>query len=187
MKSIEQVLFEVVDVCNHLMIPYAVMGGLAVRIHGIPRPTYDVDLTITAKGDRLQQMFAEVESRGYTIPAAYRGGWLDRVADMPIVKLRTYIEDGKGIDVDLFLTESAFQESLMGRRISCEISDRRVDVVSPEDLVLLKLLANRPRDLGDIQDIRFMQRQLDELYMRSWAEPLGISDRLDSLLQEPEF
>ena len=187
MKSIEQVLFELVDVCNQLAIPYAVMGGIAVRIHGIPRPTYDVDLAITAKADRLERLFDEAERVGYTIPATYRGGWVDRVADMPLVKLRTYVEEGKGIDVDLFITESAFQESLMARRMKCDILDRHIDVVSPEDLVLLKLLAGRPRDLGDIQDVRFMQRQLDERYMRTWAESLGISARLESLLQEPEF
>jgi hypothetical protein len=163
MKSIEQVLFELVDLCHQLAIPYAVMGGIAVRIHGIPRPTYDVDIAVTAMPDQLEQLFDTAERVGYTIPEAYRGGWLDRVADMPLAKLRTYVEEGKGIDVDLFITESSFQESLMARRVTCDFRDRHIDVVSPEDLVLLKLLANRPRDLGDIQDIRFMQRQLDEL------------------------
>lgn len=187
MKSIEQVLFELVNLCHQLAIPYAVMGGIAVRVHGIPRPTYDVDIAVTAAPDRLAHLFDAAERVGYTIPDAYRGGWLDRVADMPLVKLRTYVEEGKGIDVDLFITESSFQESLMARRVSCDFMDRQIDVVSPEDLVLLKLLANRPRDLGDIQDIRFMQRQLDEQYMRSWAAPLGIIARLESLLQEPEY
>jgi len=46
MKSVEQVLIEWVDLCIRLEIRYVVMDGLAVRIHGIPRPTYDVDLTI---------------------------------------------------------------------------------------------------------------------------------------------
>jgi hypothetical protein len=181
-KSVEQALLEWVDLCNQIRIDYAIMGGLAVRVHGIPRPTYDVDLTINADAKQLQTLFAEAEKIGYNVPETYKGGWLDRVADMPIVKLRAWLEAGKGIDIDLFITESTFQESLMSRRFPCEFEGRKLTVVTPEDLVLLKLLANRPRDIGDVQDILFIQGQLDESYMKRWAVELGIADRLTSIL-----
>lgn len=186
MKSVEQVLLEWVDLCDRLGIAYAIMGGLAVRVHGIPRPTYDVDLTIAADQEQIQTLFAEAEQTGYSVPDAYKSGWIDRIAEMPVVKLRTWLEDGKGIDVDLFITESAFQESLMNRCIDWEFEDRQLTVVSPEDLVLLKLLANRPRDIGDVQDIMFMQGQFDETYLRHWATELGIADRLEKVLQEDQ-
>ena len=48
---------------------------------------------------------------------------------------------------------------------------------------LLKLLANRPRDIGDVQDILFMQGELDETYLNNWAKELGIADRLRSILE----
>ena len=48
---------------------------------------------------------------------------------------------------------------------------------------VLKLLANRPRDLSDVADILFVQGQLDEAYMRLWADPLGIIDRLETALE----
>jgi predicted nucleotidyltransferase len=181
-KSVEQALLEWVDLCDRINIGYAIMGGLAVRVHGIPRPTYDVDLTINADAKQLKLLFAEAEEIGYTVPDTYKSGWLDRVADMPIAKLRTWLEDGKGIDVDLFISESTFQDSLMSRRVAYEFEGRKLTVVTPEDLVLLKLLANRPRDIGDVQDILFMQGQLDESYMNRWAAELGIADRLSSIL-----
>jgi len=56
-------------------------------------------------------------------------------------------------------------------------------VVTPEDLVLLKLIAGRPRDLGDIQDILMAQGQLDAKDLSHWAERLGVSDRLDEALK----
>jgi len=108
---------------------------------------------------------------------------MDRVAEMPIVKLRTWLQDGKGIDVDLFVCESVFQNSLIDRGIECQFESRKLTVVSPEDLVLLKLLANRPQDIGDVQDVLFMQGQLDEAYMRHWAEQLNITDRLSAALE----
>jgi len=56
-------------------------------------------------------------------------------------------------------------------------------VVTPEDLVLLKLIAGRPRDLGDIQDTLTAQGQLDAKDLSHWAERLGVSDRLDEALK----
>jgi hypothetical protein len=55
-------------------------------------------------------------------------------------------------------------------------------LVSPEDLILLKLLANRPRDIADIGDVFFMQGQLDVTYMKKWAQRLGVADRLEPFL-----
>jgi hypothetical protein len=49
-KSVEDVIWDVVDLCDSLKIEYAIMGGLAVRIHGIPRPTYDVSGFVQATG-----------------------------------------------------------------------------------------------------------------------------------------
>ena len=31
---------------DRLGIPYAIMGGWAVRVYALPRPTYDVDFTV---------------------------------------------------------------------------------------------------------------------------------------------
>jgi hypothetical protein len=49
----------------------------------------------------------------------------------------------------------------------------------------LKLLARRPRDLGDIADILFTQGQLDEIHLRHWANELGILPDLERVLAEP--
>jgi hypothetical protein len=160
------------------------MGGLAVRIHGIPRPTYDVDLTILADRSSLKEMFEAAETANYVVDDIYKSGWVDRVADMPIVKLQAWLQDGKAVDVDVFIAESDFQASLMRRRMPCDFDSRILWVVSPEDLILLKLLANRPRDIGDVQDVMFMQGQLDESYMREWADVLQIRGRLETAFAE---
>jgi hypothetical protein len=43
-------------------------------------------------------------------------------------------------------------------------------------------ITGRPRDLLDIEDVLFMQGQLDETYMRRWAGPLGVADQLERML-----
>jgi predicted nucleotidyltransferase len=187
-RTIEDVLFEIVAVCEELALEFAIMGGIAVRVHGIPRPTFDVDLQMTVTQSQLEGFFERCEERGYTIGDAYRSGWRDEVGGMPLVKLKTYLnsetsDSGNSVDVDVFINDTPFQQSIMRRRQYCELSGRTVPLVTPEDLILLKLLANRPRDLGDIADVLFVQGRLDEPYMYHWAACLGISDRLKNALE----
>jgi hypothetical protein len=60
----------------------------------------------------------------------------------------------------------------------------RAWIVSAEDLVLLKIIAGRPRDFGDIEDVRFMHGALDEA-IRTWADRLGVRDELEAVLAKP--
>ena len=101
---------------------------------------------------------------------------------MPLVKLKTWVEIGHSIDVDIFVNDTPFQASVMERRLKIPFSKRQLWFVTPEDLILFKLLANRPRDQGDIADVLFVQGQLDNAYMRTWADHLGITDRLETIL-----
>jgi hypothetical protein len=181
-KTVEEVLLDMVAVCEQEQFPYAVMGGLAVRVHGIPRPTYDVDFQLTVNEEQLNRFIVRTESRDYSIAEHYVTGWRVRVGGMPLVKLKTYMSDGHTIDVDIFISETPFQISIMDRRVRLEFEGNEMWFVSAEDLIMLKLLANRPRDLGDVADILFVQGELDEEYMRKWSIPLGIESQLTQAL-----
>jgi hypothetical protein len=52
-------------------------------------------------------------------------------------------------------------------------------------LILLKLIAGRPRDLGDIDGVRFMHGELDVEYMRGWARQFDVEKELDAILARP--
>lgn len=184
MKDVEAALLDFVDIFKDLAIPYAIIGGVAVRAYGVPRPTYDVDVTISVSEAELPTLYESVEEKGYTIPDAYRAGWVDRIAGMPLVKFRIYRPD-KSVDVDIFIAETAYQRVIVDRRRPWKMDERRVWIASPEDLVLLKLLAGRHRDYGDIEDLRMLLGDLDEPYLRQWAEELGVSSALEEVLRQP--
>lgn len=176
-------LWEIVDSLNANHVPYAVMGGLAVRAHAIPRPTNDVDLTIVCPHESFRALLKTWESACIHVPEIYLTGWLDRVAGMSLVKLKTKVSPEHFVDLDIFLCETEFQRSLMSRRVEASMDDARtLWVVSPEDLILLKLLANRPRDLIDVADVLFVQGELDRAYMTHWANQLKIDQRLQQAL-----
>lgn len=165
-------------------LPYAVLGGLAARALGVPRPTWDVDFTVAVERDRLGDVFEEAKKLGYTVPPAYQAGWVDTVSGMPFVKLGVSIGD-RSVDVDVFLAETDYLAEVI-RRASTELldDDFRIQVVSPEDLIVLKCVSYRPRDVIDIQDVMFMQGELDRNYMRQWADRLGVRSNLEESLRK---
>jgi hypothetical protein len=183
MKELAGAIREFAELFDRFGIPYAIMGGLAVRVYGIPRATYDVDFTAAVPRDQLPGLYAAVAELGYTVPEPYTSGWVDQVAGMPIIKFRLYLAD-QGIDIDVFLAELPFQTQLLSRRRRETLDDLEVWLVSPEDLILLKLLAARPRDMADVGDILFIQGQLDESYLRHWASVLGVLDSLEKVLSQ---
>lgn len=184
-KTVEQVLGDMVQICQRMGLGYAVMGGLAVRVHGIPRPTFDVDFQLTIPYEAWDQFFSLAEDFGYEVSEVFRQGWRDTVGGMPLVKMKFFTDEGKSIDVDIFVNETPYQVEVMQRRQAVEFDGGELFFVSPEDLILLKLLANRPRDLSDVGDVLFVQGELDQTYLHHWAAQLGITDRLNQALSQP--
>lgn len=182
MNDITAALKDIAGILERIGLTYAVIGGVAVRAYGIPRPTYDLDFTLAIPRDRLAEFYNSVEERGYTVPENYRSGWVDTVAGMPLVKIKCYIQ-GHGVDVDVFLAETPFQQEILKRRQIVETPDGIAWLASPEDVVLLKLLAWRPRDVSDVGDVLFTQGELDNDYLRQWAGRLGVIDRLDEAVR----
>ena len=58
-----------------------------------------------------------------------------------------------------------------------------VPVLAPEDLILLKLVAFRPKDTFDLETVIDATRELlDVDYLRGWADRLRLRDRLEAFL-----
>jgi hypothetical protein len=115
MKGLDVVTAELVALFEGEGIVYALMGGLAVRIYALPRPTYDVDFTISLPRTELPRLYKLVKNLGYTVPAVQESGWVDAVKGLPVVKIQVILGTGV-IDVDAFLAETEYQHQLLSRR-----------------------------------------------------------------------
>lgn len=185
-ESLNAPFRDFVELFERLGIPSALIGGLAVSVHGIPRPTHDLDFTIAIDRSRLGELFDAAVELGYSVSDEFARGWVDEVAGMPLIRVRQWLR-GKSVDIDIFLAESRFQASLLARRMRLEVDDVLAWVASPEDLILLKLVAARPRDIGDVMDICLAQGQLDEPYLRHWAKELHVLSRWEQILADGPF
>ncbi len=134
-------------------IPYAVMGAMAVNLHGAERTTKDVDVLLTKQG--LERFRREL------LPRFYKP-----VEGRP----RRFQERKSGVTVDCLVTGHfpgrggpgpfAFPDP---ERVAVEI--KNVRVVNLPQLIQLKLAARRYYDFGDVVFL-IRVHNLDESFLK---------------------
>ena len=159
-----------------LDIPAAVMGGLALTAWKRARFTKDVDLLIALSEQEakiaLGQLLAMgIRSKGseslIRLPDGTR--FLQLVSDVPDALL--------DIQVDLLLANSDFHREAIERRVTLPESELgfSIDVVSCEDLIVLKLMAGRILDRVDAGELMKANREALELgYLTGWVQRLRL-------------
>ena len=70
-----------------------------------------------------------------------------------------------------------FENEMVERSILVETGSIKVRLPTPEDLIILKAIAHRPKDLEDIRAIAANYPNLDNARIRSWLMQFG--DALD--------
>lgn len=160
-----------------------VIGGIAVRWWGVPRPTYDADFAVAVDESDLARLLTALSDAGFAVPIEHTSGFRDVVAGMEKVKV-TRFEHGTVWDIDIFLVRTPHLESALRRRRPARIDGRVVQVMAVEDLIVLRLMANRFKDLADIQEMLRIVKDLDVRYLRRWAARMKLTERLNPFLKE---
>lgn len=159
------------------------MGGLAVRHWAIPRPTYDVDFAVALDGEALLALLRRLDQEGFVVDRQFTSGFTDTLSGMRKVNVGCF-EGGTTWRIDIFLATTPFVRSAFERRVGTTIEGMTLHVVTAEDLLLFKLLADRNKDRMDVEDMLLVCGPLDLGYLRQWAAHLDVSDRLDRALRE---
>jgi hypothetical protein len=90
------------------------------------------------------------------------------------------------VEVDIFIVATPFQRTSFARLYRKLLGTRSVAVFTPEDLILYKLMAWRPKDRGAIQSILIINPSLDRAYLADWAKKLGVEERLSQSLADAD-
>jgi hypothetical protein len=143
-------------------IPYMVIGGQAVLIHGEPRLTRDIDITLGVDSSHLKNVLAAISAVSL-IPA---------VKDVELFVRKTNVlpitDTESNIRVDLIFSFTPYESEAIRRAVSVVFDDAPVRFASAEDLIIHKLVAGRPRDLEDVTGILARKPSLDEAYLIQW-------------------
>ena len=164
---------------------YTVIGAVARNAWAPPRATTDIDLTISARAGTLEAIEASLRAVGYRRVRQQQADPSEQLPD--IVMFRS--EEPALRQVDLLIAKTDFEEEVLRRAVRVEVASHATPVATPEDLVVYKLLADRPRDREDIRAILRTQaraaRPVDWEYIERWATFWRISDRLRALREQP--
>ena len=165
--DVHETLNRVVARLEDAKIPYAVIGGLAVGLHGFTRVTGDVDILTTPEG--LDAVHQKLIGRGYLpqFPGA-RKKVRDTQTGIPVdfITSGEYPGDGKPKPV-------RFPDPTVS---AVEIGGKRV--LALERIIDLKLASGltnpqRLRDLADVQDL------IANLHL-----PLELAEKLDPSVRD---
>ena len=149
-------------------IPFMVIGGQAVLLHGEPRLTQDIDLTLGVATDRLPDVLVACEAAALSPLPTDVVAFVRETFVLPAVDARS------GVRVDLIFSQTPYETEAIGRAIAIDIDGTNVPFASAEDLLLHKLFAGRARDIEDAEGIaRRKGRDLDWGLVRRWATAFG--------------
>lgn len=161
--------------------PAALIGGVAVIARAFVRATKDVDLLVLCPPSEAQSLLDVAARHGYAWEASEVGDFLDA----GLLRMWSPPSRREGLGLDVLLTDSPYSEEVVRRATVVEVLGTPVRVATPEDLLLMKLEANRPIDLDDAIALKdAFANRLDRDYLRSRADRLSpdVRRRLDLLL-----
>lgn len=153
-------------------LPYALIGGYAVNAWATPRVTDDFDFVVLANRQDIEKVEGLLSAAGFEHLRRQDSGE-DSGPDF----VRMFNSDRRLI-IDLQTAKTDYQDLVIERAVGSLKSGVRV--ATPEDVVILKLIAGRSQDQKDLIDI-VRSAELEWPYVEHWAEVWQVSDRLAAI------
>lgn len=135
-------------------------GAQAALIHGAARLTADIDATVSWQPDEMGPLLAALQSHGFE-PRPAPPDFIERTRVVPLVH-------ATGIQTDLVLGGPGLEETFLERAVERELEGVRVPVATAEDLIAMKVLGGRAKDLEDVRALLAANSgRLDLAHVRS--------------------
>lgn len=181
----EELLIKIAGILEKLNIPYAVTGGIAVSVWGRARFTADIDIAVELFPEKLKDLASELLKIDKDV-------YVDELSMQRALEKKgefNFIHPASGLKVDFWVLKgTSFDKKEVERKISREFSGTSVSFISPEDLILRKLLwykmTESDRQLEDIKSVLERQKKLDIKYIKKWAKIHSTNKILGKLLKD---
>jgi hypothetical protein len=173
--GLAELLTDLADALAELQVPWYVFGAQAALIWGRPRLTTDVDVTVGAIQGGTPALVAALQSHRFSMRIDATPDFVLRTRVLPLV------HGPSSLAADIVLAGPGLEEEFLARAVQMDVGGVTVPVLSPEDLIVTKVLAGRPKDIEDIRGI-LVERgtQLDLARVRTvigmLEQALGQSD-----------
>ncbi len=176
MPDFKALLARLSRVLEEREVPFMIIGGQAVLLHGEPRLTQDVDVTLGVGPARLPEILSVCQELDFEPLPENVEDFVRSTFVLPAADRVT------GIRVDLIFSTTTYEAEAISRAQSVEVGEAFVPFATAEDLIIHKLFAGRPRDIEDaVGVVRRKGLDLEWDYLRRWAAEFALVQGRENL------
>jgi predicted nucleotidyltransferase len=158
----------------------AIIGGVAASLLGRPRVTRDVDALAVLDEEQWEKFLGAGAKFGF-VPRRQ-----DALAFAQSTRVLLVRHDASGIDVDIVFAALPFEKDAVARAKSLSLGGLRIPLVTPEDLIIMKAVARRPRDIADIEALLETHPALNLRTVRRWVREFSAALGMPDILRDLE-
>jgi hypothetical protein len=175
------------DALEALGTDYMISGSHASIYYGEPRLTRDVDVIVALRVDHLPALLSRFPADEYYVDGAAAREAIRTSGQFNI------IHPSSGLKIDIYVNpDTPYDRTRLARRQRLPlVPGVSAFFARPEDIILYKLLYQQQVESGmHVRDIvgiiRVSGAELDEHYIRHWAEQLGVRTAWDRIRKQAE-
>ena len=186
--SQQELLKKVVRVLEQAGVQYMLTGSVVSSLQGEPRATHDIDVVVAIHASQAMELVKAFPSPGF---------YLDRNSILAAIDSKgmfNLIDLKEGDKVDFWLlTGKPFDRSRFSRRQTEEFMGLKLQVPSPEDTILAKLMwamlsgGSEKQFIDALRVYEVQHGTLDMDYLEYWAGELGVQALLARIRDEAEI
>ena len=152
-KSLIETLKKLCLLFSEARIEFCLIGGLAVGILAKPRATEDIDLLVLVDENK-KETIAKLVKDNFEVIQDHNLMRFKHTTIWGMVIKDAFTKDNGLVIVNLVLADNEIYEKAVQDVITIQIDEVDIPVVKPENLIRIKRLSNRPRDLLDIRELQ---------------------------------
>ena len=149
------------ELLESMRVPHQFGGAIALAWYRRPRATIDIDLNIGLPPEQAAPVLGALEQLGVTVGPEGRA-LIERDGQARLLWGSTYL--------DVFFSTTDFHLELDARQRLVQFGPDVIPIMAPEDLVVCKVVFDRPKDWVDIQAIIDWGTVLDSEAVLRWVD-----------------
>ncbi|MBN1796785.1 MAG: nucleotidyl transferase AbiEii/AbiGii toxin family protein [Sedimentisphaerales bacterium] len=181
----EQLIRSVAEALDNSNIPYMIIGGQAVLLHGRARFTEDIDLTLGIDTDQYEKIEKVCEKLGLRILPENPRNFAEQTGVLPA-------EHKSHLRIDFIFSFIAYEKQAIERAVTVKIDDYPAKFTSCEDLIIQKMVSGRAIDEEDVKTVLLKNHStIDTEYIYKWLNEFAknpeykdLPQRLENLLKD---
>ena len=159
-----------ISVClEKRQLPYMIIGGQAVLLYGEPRLTRDIDITLGVNIDQFKVLLSVIQELSLKPIPPDIETFVKQTMVLPALEAST------GIRVDFIFSFTPYETTAIKRAKKVVVMGHEVSFASPEDIIIHKIFAGRPRDLEDVKSILIKNPAINTQLIRDQLKEFDVS------------